>query len=158
LLGFGLGLLKLFQEEVEAASCNAVELAYDIWSGSKVLDTVKNWEWLMRRCLNLKFKWVVVHLKENEKADCVEQAVFGGQMDYHHHARLTVHGREVLARSIVEGRLSLYEATAEHRLSRQSAGKWVKRYREGGVAALVDRGSRPRHLRRPISSEDQERV
>ena len=26
-------------------------------------------------------------------------------MDYHHHARLTVHGREFLCRSVVEGRL-----------------------------------------------------
>ncbi len=27
-------------------------------------------------------------------------------MDYHHHARLTMHGREQLAKSVVEGRLS----------------------------------------------------
>ena len=39
-------------------------------------------------------------------------------MDYHQHARLTVHGREALARSVVEGRLGLSEAAAEHRLSR----------------------------------------
>ena len=26
-------------------------------------------------------------------------------MDYHHHARLTIYSREVLARSVVEGRL-----------------------------------------------------
>jgi hypothetical protein len=54
-------------------------------------------------------------------------------MDYHH-ARTTVHGREYLAKSVVEGRLSLCEAAAECRLSRQSAGKWVMRYREAGVA------------------------
>jgi hypothetical protein len=51
-------------------------------------------------------------------------------MDYHHHARLTVHG-----------------------LSRQSAGKWVKRYREGGASALCDRSSRPERLRQPTSLE-----
>ena len=66
-------------------------------------------------------------------------------MDYHHHARLTRIGREELARTVVEGRLSLCEAAAEHRLSRQSAAKWVRRFRLGGPAALADRSSRP-HL------------
>ena len=70
-------------------------------------------------------------------------------MDYHHHARLTVHGRELLCRAVVEGRLSLCEAAAEHRLSRQSAAKWVRRYREHGVDGLRDRSSRPLRLRRP---------
>jgi len=79
-------------------------------------------------------------------------------MDYHHHARLTVHGREVLARSVVEGRLRLCEAAAEHRISRQSAGKWVQRYREGGVTALGDRSSRPECLRKPTSLEQVARV
>jgi transposase InsO family protein len=79
-------------------------------------------------------------------------------MDYHHHARLTVYGREVLAKSVVEGRLSLCEAAAEHGLSRQSAAKWVKRYREAGVGALRDRSSRPRRLRAATSNEQLERV
>ena len=74
-------------------------------------------------------------------------------MDYHHHARLTVHGRELLCLSVVEGRLGLCEAAAEHRLSRQTAAKWVKRYREQGVDGLVDRSSRPRRLRQPTSPE-----
>ena len=64
-------------------------------------------------------------------------------MDYHHHARLTVYSREQLAKSVVEGRLSLREAAAERGLSRQSASKWVKRFRPGGPAALQDRSSRP---------------
>src|SRR5580700_891450 len=79
-------------------------------------------------------------------------------MDYHHHARLTVHGREALAKSVVEGRLSLCEAAAEHRLSRQSASKWVKRYREAGVTGLEDRSSRPARLRQPTSAEQIARV
>lgn len=64
-------------------------------------------------------------------------------MDYHHHARLTMHGREQMCRAVVEGRLGLCAAAAAHKLSRQSAAKWVRRYREGGVAALKDRSSRP---------------
>ena len=79
-------------------------------------------------------------------------------MDYHHHARLTVYGREVLCRSVVEGRLSLCEAAAEHRLSRQTAAKWVRRYREQGVGGLCDRSSRPARMRQPTSPELVARV
>ena len=71
-------------------------------------------------------------------------------MDYHHHARLTIYSREQLAKSVAEGRLSLREAAAECRLSRQSAAKWVRRYREAGLAGLQDRSSRPQ--RSPCST------
>jgi transposase InsO family protein len=74
-------------------------------------------------------------------------------MDYHHHARKTVHGRELLCRDVLEGRLGVCEAAAEHRLSRQSVRKWVQRYRQGGRAALSDRSSRPHRLRQPTSGE-----
>ena len=74
-------------------------------------------------------------------------------MDYHHHARRTIHGREQLAKSVVEGRLSLCEAAAEHGLSRQTAARWVGRYRELGVEGLRDRSSRPHCLRKPTSPE-----
>ena len=74
-------------------------------------------------------------------------------MDYHHHARLTIYSREHLARGVVEGRLSLCEAAAEHGLSRQSAAKWVRRYREQGVAGLKDRSSRPHRSPRGTSGE-----
>ena len=53
----------------------------------------------------------------------------------------------------MEGRLSLRGASAERRLSRQSAARWVRRYRAGGVAALADRSSRPHRLRQPTSAE-----
>jgi transposase InsO family protein len=112
-----------------------------------------------KNALNVKFQKVVVHRVWNAEADCVEQAATSeGPMDYHHHARLTVHGREQLARDVVEGRLSLREAAASHGLSRQSAVKWIRRYREGGVEALQDRSSRP--LRQPsrISTERIERI
>jgi transposase InsO family protein len=79
-------------------------------------------------------------------------------MDYHHHARLTVRGREALARTVLEGRLSLCEAAAEHGLRRQSASKWVRRYRDRGVEGLPDRSSRPKRLRQPTSPEQIARV
>ena len=74
-------------------------------------------------------------------------------MDYHHHAGYTVYCREQLAKSVIEGRLSLREAAAECRLSRQAAGKWVRRYREEGSAGLRDRSSRPHRSPRQTSAE-----
>ena len=74
-------------------------------------------------------------------------------MDYHHHARLTVHSREQLARKVMEGRLSLREAAAGSGLSRQSAAKWVRHYREQGKAGLADRSSRPHRCPRRTAPE-----
>ena len=79
-------------------------------------------------------------------------------MDYHHHARLTIYSREQLAKSVVEGRLSLREAAAERGLSRQSAAKWVRRFRQGGRAALQDGSSRPHRSPCRVSPELMERV
>jgi len=74
-------------------------------------------------------------------------------MDYHHHARLTIVRREELAKRVMEGRLSLKEAEAEFKLSRQSAAKWVRRYREQGVAGLRDRSSCPHRSPRRTPEE-----
>lgn len=74
-------------------------------------------------------------------------------MDYHHHARLTIYSREQLAKSVSEGRLSLREAAAECRLSRQTAAKWVRRYRLEGLAGLKDRSCRPRRCPRQTPEE-----
>jgi transposase InsO family protein len=79
-------------------------------------------------------------------------------MKYHPVARTTVHVREQLAKAVVEGRLSLKEAAAEFKLSRQSAGKWVRRYRELGVAGLADRSSRPHRLAHQSPAELIQRV
>jgi len=79
-------------------------------------------------------------------------------MDYHHHARLTVHSREQLARKVLERPLSLREAAAECGLSRQTAGKWVRRFREEHKAGLADRCSRPHRSPRRTSPELVEQV
>jgi transposase-like protein len=57
-----------------------------------------------------------------------------------------------------EGRLSLREAAAERGISRQTAAKWVCRYREQGLAGLADRSSRPHRLRQPTPPQLIERV
>ena len=79
-------------------------------------------------------------------------------MDYHHHARLTIYSREQLAKRVLAGELSLNSAAAEFKLSRQSAAKWVRRYREGGAAALCDWSSRPHRSPRSISTEQAARI
>lgn len=79
-------------------------------------------------------------------------------MDYHHHARLTIYRREELAKSVIQGRLSLKEAAAEFKLSRQSAAKWVERFRREGLAGLRDRSSRPHHCPRRTSAELAQRI
>ena len=74
-------------------------------------------------------------------------------MDYHHNARLTIYSREQLARRVLQGELSLNLAAAEFKLSRQSAAKWVRRFRQGGIVALADRSSRPQRSPRSTSPE-----
>jgi transposase InsO family protein len=69
-----------------------------------------------------------------------------------------VSGREELAKEVLEGRLSLKEAAASFKLSRQSAGKWVRRYREAGREGLADRSSRPKRSPRLTGSELVQRV
>jgi transposase InsO family protein len=66
--------------------------------------------------------------------------------------------RKQLAQVVVDGRLSLNEAAAEFKISRQSAGKWVRRYRELGVDGLVDRSSRPHRVRRQTEPEMVQRI
>lgn len=74
-------------------------------------------------------------------------------MDYHHHARLTIHRREELAKKVLYDRLSLSEAAAEFKLSRQSAAKWVRRFRLEGPSGLRDRSSRPHRSPRRTADE-----
>jgi transposase InsO family protein len=79
-------------------------------------------------------------------------------MDYHHHARLTIYSREQLARKVVERQCPLKAAAAEFMVSRQTAAKWVRRFRQGGAAALRDRSSRPYRSPRRISPEQAARI
>lgn len=75
-------------------------------------------------------------------------------MDYHHNARLTIHSREQLIRKVLRGELTLNSAAAEFRVSRQTAAKWLRRFRQDGATALCDRSSRPIHSPRQISAEN----
>ncbi|MEU2050713.1 IS481 family transposase, partial [Streptomyces albidoflavus] len=60
----------------------------------------------------------------------------------HRNARLTVHGRRLLVQRVQAGRPVAHVA-AEMGISRVTAHKWVRRWREEGEAGLHDRPSRP---------------
>jgi transposase InsO family protein len=79
-------------------------------------------------------------------------------MDYHQHARLTVHSRAQMAKRVVEQGCTLKQAAACFNVSAKTAAKWVRRYREAGVAGLRDRSSRPHRLRAPTGAETIVRV
>jgi transposase len=79
-------------------------------------------------------------------------------MDYHQNARLTVHSREQLAKSVLEQGLTLKLAAASFNVSPKTADKWVRRYRDGGVGELRDRSPRPRRSPRTTSFSLTEKV
>ena len=79
-------------------------------------------------------------------------------MDYHQNARLTVHSREQLARRVLEHGLTLKLVAASFNVSPKTAAKWVRRYREQGLAGLGDRSSRPLRCPRITSSPLLEKV
>ena len=74
-------------------------------------------------------------------------------MDLHQNARLTFRCREALARKILIERLTLNAAAAAFNVSRKTASKWLRRYRNQGLSGLRDHSSRPLHSPRRTSSE-----
>jgi transposase InsO family protein len=69
-------------------------------------------------------------------------------MNVHKNARLTPHGRERIVRQIESGRSPKVVGEAAGVCVR-TVRKWLKRYRQEGLAGLQDRTSRPHCLRRP---------
>jgi transposase InsO family protein len=64
----------------------------------------------------------------------------------HPNARLTIHGRLIIAKRIEAG-WTVSAAARAAGVSRQTATKWVRRYREHGEPGLCDLSSRPHRLR-----------
>jgi transposase InsO family protein len=79
-------------------------------------------------------------------------------MDIHKNARLSFRSREELARFVVEQGATRKAAAAAFRVSAKTAGKWVGRYRQFGVADLDDHSSRPHRSPRQTSSFLVEKV
>lgn len=74
----------------------------------------------------------------------------------HVNARLTVHGRRLLVDRVAAGRPVAHIA-AELGVSRQTAYRWVRRFRIEGPAGLQDRSSRP-HSSPGRTSPDREQA
>ncbi|MHA4815328.1 IS481 family transposase [Streptomyces aculeolatus] len=72
----------------------------------------------------------------------------------HRNARLTVHGRRLLVERVRSGRPVAHVA-AEMGISRPTAHKWLRRWRQHGEAGLLDRSSRPHRTphRTPAAAE-----
>ncbi|CAQ00907.1 IS481-like element IS1121 family transposase [Clavibacter sepedonicus] len=76
----------------------------------------------------------------------------------HGNARLTVHGRVLLVRRVVEDRRPVAHVARELGVSRQCAHRWVNRFRAEGLRGLTDRSSRPRSVPRRTSPERERAV
>ncbi len=73
-------------------------------------------------------------------------------------ARLTPFGRKLLVdRIVVEGWAVAHAAEAAG-VSRQTAYRWLKRWREEGQAGLLDRSSRPHGSPHRVPAETEERI
>ena len=79
-------------------------------------------------------------------------------MDYHQNARLTIHSRAQLAKTVTELGISLKAAAAAFNVSDKTAAKWVRRYRERGPDGMKDLSSKPHRLPRQTPSALLERV
>ena len=72
-------------------------------------------------------------------------------MDIHKNARLSYRSRECLCRFVMERGATRKAAAAAFRVSAKTAGKWVERFRLGGIDGLLDRSSRPHRSPRRLS-------
>lgn len=75
----------------------------------------------------------------------------------HVNARLTVHGRRLIVDRVAAGRPVAHIA-AELGVSRQTAYRWVRRFRAEGPAGLPDRTSRPRSSPTRTTSDREQAV
>ena len=64
-------------------------------------------------------------------------------MNTHKNARMTVHGRALLVRRIVEEGWPVADSRRPPAFRERTAYKWLARYRAGGEPRLHDRSSAP---------------
>jgi transposase InsO family protein len=79
-------------------------------------------------------------------------------MNNHKNARLTVHGRVLLVKRVVEQGLRPEEAAQAAGISVRTAYKWLKRYREEGELGLQNRSSRPQSCPHALPATQVEAV
>jgi Transposase and inactivated derivatives len=76
----------------------------------------------------------------------------------HRRARLTPFGRLLLVSRILEEGWSVPAAAGSVGVSRATAHKWLKRFREEGLEGLEDRSSAPHRRPRSLAARDVERI
>jgi transposase InsO family protein len=76
----------------------------------------------------------------------------------HPNARLTPHGRLLLCRRVESSGWRLCAAAQAAGISRQTASKWLARWRSEGVDGLSDRSSRPARIMRRIVGRALRRI
>lgn len=76
----------------------------------------------------------------------------------HRRARLTPFGRLLLVSRILEDGWSVQAAAGSVGVSRATAHKWLKRFREEGLEGLEDRSSAPHRRPRSLAARDVERI
>jgi transposase InsO family protein len=79
-------------------------------------------------------------------------------MELHANAALSLNGRRLLARRVVEQQWTLSEAAAAAEVSVRCARKWAGRYRAEGERGLRDRSSAPIRVANRTSSERVEAI
>jgi transposase InsO family protein len=76
----------------------------------------------------------------------------------HRTARLTVFSRQVLVHRVAVEGWPAAEVARQFQVSRSTAYKWLRRFRDEGQAGLEDRSSRPRRSPRALSATDIEAI
>lgn len=71
-------------------------------------------------------------------------------MGQHGSARLSVHSRGTIARRVLEEGWCITAAASAADVSRQTASKWVRRFRDEGEDGLQDRSRRPSRIPRRV--------
>ena len=79
-------------------------------------------------------------------------------MNNYKNARLTPHGRALLVRRVVKEGLRPAEAAQAMGVSARTAYKWLRRYREEGLAGLQNRTSQPHNCPHQTSAKRVEQV
>lgn len=79
-------------------------------------------------------------------------------MNSHQNARLGFAGRACLVARVLQDGWSAPEAAAAFHVSARTVWKWVRRFHEGGRAALQDRSSRPHRSPRRLAPTLERRI
>lgn len=79
-------------------------------------------------------------------------------MGQHGSAKLSVHSRLTIACRVLEQGWTVTSAARAANVSRQTASKWVGRYRDFGEVGLRDRSTRPKTIRRKLARSMVHRI